>query len=347
MMCSEGNSATDQDVENRDCSTEEATSEASDQTEGCRLSEPEQEARRQGIGRLLSAAAEEIHEVDDGLTLRYPGHPAMARAVLDFVESERRCCPYLTFELELEPAGGPIELTLRGEREVGSSFSEELARIQPEDRSEQPDPGPDSAVRRALEMIGPIEGEQAGLDGAELGRLTRAVLDRLMEMKPVEVEEIARLSKLSLARTRVLLDQLGAERDDQGRIVGLGLTLEPTPHEYRAEGRKLYTWCAPDALLYPYVLDHTAEVRSTDPVSEERVELVVSSTGVEMVRPRSARVSWVRESDPRDVRGSFCRSSRLFATEETAVEWVGDRSGIEILEVDEAARSIRMADLLM
>jgi alkylmercury lyase len=116
---------------------------------------------------------------------------------------------------------------------------------------------------------------------------------------------------------------------------------------YRAKGRKLYTWCAPDALLYPYVLDHTAEVRSTDPVSDERVELFVSSTGIEMVRPRSARVSWVRKGDPRNVRESFCRSSLFFTRAETAEDWAEGRDGVEILTVEEATRSIRMADRLM
>lgn len=195
-------------------------------------------------------------------------------------------------------------------------------------------------------MVDPLY-ESEEITAEEVTRLTRAIYGLIVEGKPASVEQVGVQSGLPLPRIRTLIEQFGAERDDRGRITGLGLTLEPTRHQYRADGKTLYTWCAPDALLYPYVLEHTAEVRSTDPVSDERVELVVSPTGVDVARPSSARVSWVRESDPGDVRESFCRSSNFFAREETAERWADGRRGIEILTVEEATRSIRTADLLM
>lgn len=337
-------SATDRDPKNQNSSSLEE--DGPDQTPTCRLSDSEQEARRQGLAGLLYGAAQETREVDDGFRFQYPGHPVLTTVLLDLVESERECCPFLKFELEFEPDWGPVSLTLRGDRSVKSFLSEELAQIKREGPPADPEAGDGSAVERALKTVAPIYRTSA-VDGDEIGALTQAVYEQLIEMEPAKAEELSRQSGLSLSRTRELLDYLGAERNDRGQVIGLGLTLEPTAHEYRAEGQTVYTWCGPDALLYPSLLNHTAEVRSADPTNGQAIELRVSPRGVESVRPESTRVTWMRDADPDDVRGSFCRGSRFFATEETAENWAKSRDGVEILSVEEAARSIRMVDVLL
>jgi alkylmercury lyase len=60
----------------------------------------------------------------------------------------------------------------------------------------------------------------------------------------------------------MLADLPDLETDEQGRIVGSGLTLRPTPHRFALDGRQLYTWCALDTLIFPVVLGQGATVES-------------------------------------------------------------------------------------
>ncbi len=77
---------------------------------------------------------------------------------------------------------------------------------------------------------------------------------------PVPPEEIAiRLQETSDTVISTLRG-FGAEFDKDGNIMGVGLTLIPTPHVYKANGQKLYTWCKVDALLFPLMLKHAAHI---------------------------------------------------------------------------------------
>jgi hypothetical protein len=60
---------------------------------------------------LLTRATERIEEAD-GLTLRYEADDLLP--VARFVENERRCCPFLRFSIDLEPAGGALRLRMQG-----------------------------------------------------------------------------------------------------------------------------------------------------------------------------------------------------------------------------------------
>jgi alkylmercury lyase len=52
------------------------------------------------------------------------------------------------------------------------------------------------------------------------------------------------------------------EFDEQGNIVGWGITLLPTQHQFRLKERPLFTWCAFDTILFPPLLQETAHVQS-------------------------------------------------------------------------------------
>ncbi len=59
--------------------------------------------------------------------LRIDGEGERTETVLSMVASERECCPFFRFEIVIEPAGGPIWLTLTGpsgKREFIDSFIE-------------------------------------------------------------------------------------------------------------------------------------------------------------------------------------------------------------------------------
>jgi len=64
--------------------------------------------------KKLFGEREETREVDGGVALRFPGEARYAERILDFVEGERQCCPFLTFEITFEPEERGIWLFLGG-----------------------------------------------------------------------------------------------------------------------------------------------------------------------------------------------------------------------------------------
>lgn len=76
------------------------------------------------IRRLMSQAVEEIRELPDGLTFRFPA--VEYDAVAEFLGRERLCCPFLTFTLDLAPDQGPLTLRLAGSAGVKDFIRAEL-----------------------------------------------------------------------------------------------------------------------------------------------------------------------------------------------------------------------------
>jgi hypothetical protein len=62
--------------------------------------------------RLFTEAARERRDLPDGLAFRFAadGFEQVAR----FVANERRCCPFLHFEITVYPADGPVRLRITG-----------------------------------------------------------------------------------------------------------------------------------------------------------------------------------------------------------------------------------------
>ena len=123
-------------------------------------------------------------------------------------------------------------------------------------------------------------------------------VDLLARRKEASLEEIAAASGKSPEEVRTALDRFpSAEWDEQGRIVGLGLTLGLTPHRLELEGRTLFAWCALDALLFPVVLGRPASIESPCRGTGELVHIEVTPAGIEAVEPPSAVVSIVAARD--------------------------------------------------
>ena len=76
------------------------------------------------IRRLITEALQEVSELPDGLTFRFPA--AEYDAVTEFVGRERLCCPFLTFTIELSPERGPLILRLTGAEGVKDFIRAEL-----------------------------------------------------------------------------------------------------------------------------------------------------------------------------------------------------------------------------
>ena len=77
------------------------------------------------LGReLLEGRAVERVALSDGYAVRF--QPDDFEAVARFVANERKCCPFLTFELALEPASGPLWLRMTGPEGTRAVLDAEL-----------------------------------------------------------------------------------------------------------------------------------------------------------------------------------------------------------------------------
>jgi hypothetical protein len=77
------------------------------------LSAAERE-RRAALAGALVPQARSIQELPDGYALQLSVTPSLAHEALEWLLLERRCCPFLRLELELESEEGPLWLRLRG-----------------------------------------------------------------------------------------------------------------------------------------------------------------------------------------------------------------------------------------
>jgi alkylmercury lyase len=167
-------------------------------------------------------------------------------------------------------------------------------------------------IDRTAAVIGRIEGLELAPHAARL----------LANGEPVELEQLAAASGWSLEAVEAALDErTSAERDDQGRLVGLGLTLRPTPHRFTVGGRTVYAWCATDALTFPVILGRPGTIESTCPETGQAIRIELTPETVERVDPAEAVMSAVRPIDLSDVRSSVCHHGRFFSSPVAATHW--------------------------
>jgi hypothetical protein len=76
------------------------------------------------IRHLFGEVAEGREALADGYAFRFP--PAALESLARFVANERKCCPFLTFVLEVSPAEGPLRLRLTGPEGTPAFLEAEL-----------------------------------------------------------------------------------------------------------------------------------------------------------------------------------------------------------------------------
>jgi hypothetical protein len=77
------------------------------------------------IQELFGAMAQERAEVPCGYAYRFAAEAFWQ--VARFVANERKCCPFLTFELSVSPASGPLWLRMSGPEGTRAVLEAELA----------------------------------------------------------------------------------------------------------------------------------------------------------------------------------------------------------------------------
>lgn len=156
--------------------------------------------------------------------------------------------------------------------------------------------------------------------------------------EPVELARLAEAAGWPVAKVKTVLSGFPrVDWDDDGRLAGLGLTLRPTRHRFTVDGHTLFTWCAMDTLLFPFILGRAAEVVSTCPATRQPVSLTVSPEGITGLSPADAVISGVRVAGPvADVRSVVCDHGHFFASAAAASPWQADHPGGEVRPVAEA-----------
>jgi alkylmercury lyase len=155
--------------------------------------------------------------------------------------------------------------------------------------------------------------------------LALALVRLLARGKPVTDAALAAASERAIDDVATQLARWpNLERDADAAVIGFsGLTLRPTGHSFQVDGRHLHTWCAWDTLFLPRLLDATARVRSTCPVTGRRVELVVAPDGVDQAGPPGIHASFppLASTSCADITGTFCCHVQFLASADAARAW--------------------------
>jgi hypothetical protein len=80
----------------------------------CSLTDPEFQRRRTELLKIFQGALLETKELADGYAYRFPSGANWIAELAQLITFERECCPFLRFNLRLEPANGPLWLELTG-----------------------------------------------------------------------------------------------------------------------------------------------------------------------------------------------------------------------------------------
>lgn len=133
--------------------------------------------------------------------------------------------------------------------------------------------------------------------------------------EPVSLEQLATVLRRPEAEIAEVLRQFeDLVIDSEGRVVGAGLSLQPTPYHFEVNGHRLFTWCALDTLIFPAWLRLPAQVASVCPVTGTAIHLHVSPESVEQFAPSSAVISLLIQeglATCSNIRDAFCAYSQF------------------------------------
>lgn len=166
-----------------------------------------------------------------------------------------------------------------------------------------------------------------------------AVWRVLAEGSPASARQIADLSGRPVADVETVIDDSRqAEVDRDGRVLGIGLTLLPTPHRLQLADRDhaLYVWCVPDAFAVASVLGKQLRLTTRCHSTGRHLALDLAPGRIRAIDPPEAVVSFVTSPNLSDLRGTICRHQNLFADAQAAQPWLDDHPDGAVVPVAEA-----------
>jgi alkylmercury lyase len=185
-------------------------------------------------------------------------------------------------------------------------------------------------VEQTTALIGRVEGQE----------LLPHAVRLLADGEPVAVAQLAAAAGWPIEDVEAALRaHTSAERDDQGRLVGLALTLRPTAHRVTVGGRTLFAWCASDTLMLPAVVGRPALVESACPQTGQPIRIELTPDSVERIDPPDAVVTAVRPPGQlADVRSTTCDHGHFFSSIQATAAWADAHPDGHIYPVEEAFR---------
>jgi alkylmercury lyase len=167
------------------------------------------------------------------------------------------------------------------------------------------------------------------------------LIRRLAAGQPVSTARLAANIGVGERKAAAVLQQMSdIDYDGAGNIVGFGLSLVPTAHQFTINGQILYTWCALDTFLYTALLGQTSEVVSHCPVTAQPITLAMTPEAVTELSPALSVISLViPDGSITDCRRSaFCNYGHFFATAEAGATWLNYHPNGIILSIADAHR---------
>lgn len=93
-------------------------------TIACDLTALPDRARHDAVGAELFPQAQQLTPLEMGYQVDFPISALLLLA--EFVDGERRCCPFLQFDIQVAPATAVVELRLTGAEGVKEFLAQEL-----------------------------------------------------------------------------------------------------------------------------------------------------------------------------------------------------------------------------
>ncbi|MGH3968098.1 MAG: organomercurial lyase MerB [Mycobacterium sp.] len=157
----------------------------------------------------------------------------------------------------------------------------------------------------------------------DVARFTAPMVRLVAEGRPVALERLSAVSGVAVEEIESWLRaQPGTDWDEDGGLLGFGLTQRPTRHRYIVDGRVLFTFCAADTLIFTPILGRPASVESSCPTTGQPIRVELTPQAVTSVDPPTTVVSQINLAcGASDIRGSCCDHGHFFASEMAAQEW--------------------------
>lgn len=189
----------------------------------------------------------------------------------------------------------------------------------------------------SLETIATRLAEQLQCEQEEL---CLPILHQVVRGKPIGKATLAASLQVSQEDLeQQLLHLPDTEFDQQGNILGWGVTLVPTRHRFHIHRQSLYTWCAFDTVLFPPSLLAEAQVQSACPVTGHVISFVATPEGiVRDLLPAGSVMSLIIPAERSEcVRSTFCEQSHFFESEQAASTWLIAHPEAILFSIEEAA----------
>jgi hypothetical protein len=80
----------------------------------CTLTDAQRQQRRVEVLQKVTECIQELKPLDDGYVFRFAADDGILDELMQVIQLERQCCPFLRFRLTVEPNHGPVWLELTG-----------------------------------------------------------------------------------------------------------------------------------------------------------------------------------------------------------------------------------------